>query len=537
MNKLIQPTDEQEKFLGANGNVVITAKPGSGKTFTIIEKIVEISETLLEFQGVIAISFTRKASQELELRYKRKNSTHNGHFFGTIDKFYISEIIIPFARLLTGKLSTLEIKSSFRDYPEYEDLRNIGSNMNNQKFVNLLIKSLKEGHIFLDICGETAFYILCNVPQCLLYLKARYTHIFIDEYQDCGEIQHKIFKMLVSEGIVGVAVGDMDQAIFAFTDRYSTYLLELINDNSFKHLELTLNHRCHASISDYSLAIMGVPKVPAKDMRVSKIKVAGSEKNIIQAIEQRLDKIKTKYNISKNSDIAILCRGTATAKSASEYLNVENKLFVDTPLDRVNATWAILFNNLLSSFYLYKVNEMTSIDFVSIYISEDLNYRNFLKGLEIVNEIFNLDEDKLKHNLSTFVKFAKLVFPEYEDSDIISLLHSILSNKDVLNNFKPATDNEINIMTLHKSKGLEFKCVFLLDLYKYIFPRENINQEDYTQDLNLYYVGVTRAIETCYIMQGSKRYRPRHYDYWNAEESPFLLLNNTINLRNNRVWK
>ncbi|KRF67560.1 hypothetical protein ASG99_14730 [Bacillus sp. Soil768D1] len=77
----------------------------------------------------------------------------------------------------------------------------------------LLEKSLLAGHIFLELCGETAFYILNRVPECLLYLKARYTHIFIDEYQDCGEIQHNIFLKLVDKGIVGTAVGDLNQAI------------------------------------------------------------------------------------------------------------------------------------------------------------------------------------------------------------------------------------------------------------------------------------------------------------------------------------
>ncbi|KRF67562.1 hypothetical protein ASG99_14740 [Bacillus sp. Soil768D1] len=72
--------------------------------------------------------------------------------------------------------------------------------------------------------------------------------------------------------------------------------------------------------------------------------------------------------------------------------------------------------------------------------------------------------------------------------------------------FKPATENEVSIMTLHKSKGLEFKCVFLLDLYRWILPPEGmrVTNEDCPQALNLLYVGVTRAIDACYIIKALK---------------------------------
>ncbi|MCY7540342.1 hypothetical protein [Bacillus pumilus] len=54
MNNVTKPTDEQMKIIKNNGNLVITAKPGSGKTYTIIEKINDISKNLLSYKGVIA---------------------------------------------------------------------------------------------------------------------------------------------------------------------------------------------------------------------------------------------------------------------------------------------------------------------------------------------------------------------------------------------------------------------------------------------------------------------------------------------------
>jgi len=56
------PTAEQKKAIDYPGSMVIIAKPGSGKTFVIAEKIRSILPVLPDYRGVIAISYTNKAS-------------------------------------------------------------------------------------------------------------------------------------------------------------------------------------------------------------------------------------------------------------------------------------------------------------------------------------------------------------------------------------------------------------------------------------------------------------------------------------------
>lgn len=542
MGSSIQPSGEQRIIIKEPGNLVITAKPGSGKTFTIVEKINLISQDLLDYQGVIAISFTRKASQELELRCKKKGIEGKNHFFGTIDKFYISEIIIPFSKILLGKIINLEVRDSIDDYPKYKQLKDLSGDAttDDKDLLNLLEQSLLDGHIFLEKCGETALYILNKVPECLIYLKARYTHIFIDEYQDCGAIQHDIFLKLVNKNIIGVAVGDLNQAIYAFSNRYSRFLFSLMSDKEFTHLEITHNHRCHKSISDYSLSLMNIPNInPSDDPRVFKVNVEGTDEAVINAIECNLQNLKQKYGLENNNDFAILCRGNVTAKRASAFLKTDNKLFVDTPLDRSNSSWGILFNDILSSFFSYKVGQTTILDCVKGYFNEEFENKKFERGLKLLNDIFSLDENQLANQISLLTKFAELAHPEHKDVKVVSDLKEILISQEKLKSFKPATKNQINIMTLHKSKGLEFKCVFLLDLYRWILPREGkqVTQEDLIQALNLFYVGITRAIEACYIMQGSHRYRPKEKDILPTMESPFLYINNTPSLRRDIIWK
>jgi len=531
MNNKI-PTEEQQQAITEEGNIVITAKPGSGKTYTIIEKIEILSEGLRDYQGVIAISFTRKSSQELSLRAKRKGIDIKQSFFGTIDSLYVSEIIVPFAKYLTRKLVTLEVCTSLNDYPIYKDLSTIKTGLD-KKNTALLLDSLSEGFIFLDIIGETALYIIEHVKECFEYLRAKYTHIFIDEYQDCGDIQHKIFMKLVENEIIGIAVGDLDQAIFAFNNRYSKYLSSLISNPNFKHFQLSVNHRCHKSISDYSLRLMGGKPNKVEDLRVFQINVDGCERDIMQAIDLKLPHIMKKYGVQSMNEVAILCRNNGTAEKCKEFLSTPSKLFADTKLDKLSAYWARLFCDFLQFYY---DNDSFKIDFVEKYLNNEYEPIKYQKVLRIVDKLFDTSEEDLIDKIDEIEKVATIIYPEYKNHEIIELMIEILKNKDLLEGFKPASVDEICIMTLHKSKGLEYKVVFLMDLYKWVYPFERGTEEDYNQSLNLHYVGITRAIEVCYIMQGNQRYRSKYHDYYNAEPSPFLYLNELSDYRMSAVW-
>lgn len=338
MPQIKEPTDEQQAIIADTGNIVVTAKPGSGKTFTIVEKIDEISRNLLDHQGVIAISFTRKASRELELRAKHRGIPKKQSFYGTIDSFYISQIIVPFAKHLTNKSVQLDVRANLTDYPEYLKLSEIKESMN-PRLEKLLITSLADGHIFLDLCGETALFILENVKEASDYLTSRYSHIFIDEYQDCGHIQHRIFSFLVEQGMIGIAVGDIDQAIYAFSNRYPKYLVALLTHPRFTPYEITKNHRCHKSISDYSLRLLGKDVSPSSERRVLKVSINGDESSIARKIGSVLEQIKATYQTEFNNQVAILCRNNSTAERVSSSLGLPHKISKDTELDKLNTYW------------------------------------------------------------------------------------------------------------------------------------------------------------------------------------------------------
>ncbi|EGP5718450.1 ATP-dependent helicase, partial [Enterococcus faecium] len=118
-----------------------------------------------------------------------------------------------------------------------------------------------------------------------------------------------------------------------------------------------------------------------------------------------------------------------------------------------------------------------------------------------------------------------------------SELYHVLQDINLLNTFKPAEKDEIQVMTYHKSKGLEFDVVFLMDCYKYILPKERQDRYDNLEaDENLHYVGLTRGKKAVYILIGTERYRVHRSDYISAIESIFLSRNGLAKLRRYEDW-
>lgn len=56
----------------------------------------------------------------------------------------------------------------------------------------------------------------------------------------------------------------------------------MIGQEDFKHIELSKNHRCHPSISEYSLCLFGASKQVPEEKRVFRVCVNGNEKILLR---------------------------------------------------------------------------------------------------------------------------------------------------------------------------------------------------------------------------------------------------------------
>ncbi len=527
------PTQEQQDILDEPGNCVVLARPGSGKTSTLANKMQTILPDLPQYKGVIAISYTNKASQELKKRCLSSGLERKGAFFGTIDSFFYTEIIIPFGSHLFGipqnQINTLKLEEIDQDQvicqkfllEQYDELA--------ITCFPWLSDLYQAGNVVLESFGFLALYIFRNSFACRRYLKARYSHIFIDEYQDCGDWQHALFLELVSLGLIGVAVGEPAQSIFAFADKNPKYLLELAKRDDFRPLPINKNHRCHPSIVNYSLRLLNPnsPVAETDNCRVVRKHIEGSEISIGRWLSRVIPLYVERCEVEKLSDIVILVKDAPrTGRLIHEHLSLPHKPISTSVLDNDSSRWGNLFGKILSWVFS---TEQTKHELIEEYLNYDDSIREIKKAMSLLKKIEAVaitNSQELKHSLPDFLSIAEVIFPGYASQDSVEKLVDVLGDENQLTAFIPPKPDEVQIMTLHKSKGLEFDIVFHLNLYEYILPQYN---GDYSQDLNLHYVGITRAKKACVLCTSTHRHTKNGRK--TAGSSEFLKLNGVEAMR------
>ena len=99
--------------------------------------------------------------------------------------------------------------------------------------------------------------------------------------------------------------------------------------------------------------------------------------------------------------------------------------------------------------------------------------------------------------------------------------------------FSPSNSDQINIMTSHKSKGLEFDVVFISHLYGWLVPAGN---EMTDQAKNLHYVSITRGKKACFLCYSTQRHRKSDNKVIPADPSPFLQDSILVSYRKKIKW-
>lgn len=119
---------------------------------------------------------------------------------------------------------------------------------------------------------------------------------------------------------------------------------------------------------------------------------------------------------------------------------------------------------------------------------------NIIKTLKleeyiIENNTSKTDQDDKIEALKTLKLFVK-------NNNLESFLNFVYSGIEN-DSKKKKKDKAVDLMTVHKSKGLERKIVFLIGVNKDKFP--SAREENILNEANVFYVGVTRAKNMFYI--------------------------------------
>lgn len=382
-----------------------------------------------------------------------------------------------------------EIKKYF-DYKESANFEMIKACAGKLKEAKISLNRTLNTLSFNDSTSLTHSLLRQNNITDFLYFRLdnKITHLLIDEFQDTSVLQYQIIKPLIDEIVAGAGqngigsffyVGDKKQSIYGFRGGVKELFDKLGSDyKQIKFDKLDINYRSlkllvnyvnfiftsrlnfQAQISQNRLEndanvseIFGVKEqAPFEifDDDHGYIRVMSCEESMIQSIVEQVDFLHK--NGANFDDIAVLCWQNKDADEIKNALNESripastqtNRLLFETP--KVMAVINYLkYLYLKDKIYLENVKSLVGFE-PKIF---KLN-KNLVENLKFVCEILkiNLDDE----NILLFFEVAS----RYEN--IFELIFSTDETKAF-----SRSENGVKIITVHKSKGLQYAHVILAD--------------------------------------------------------------------------
>lgn len=332
MDKL---TGEQLGFLKSEGKVVVLACPGSGKTFSVANKLLNYLDNWTDkHRGIAILSFTNVASEEI---YKKmvslninKSIIRYPHYIGTVDSFLNEFIMLRYGYLKTRDRSRPiialknEWKMPFKWRPECHrnkcvdnlDRLHIGldKQLYNGKTIvkcipnvedNLLpcqqykIKLHNNNIYFQSDVALFAYELLKEYPTIASAIVERFPIIILDEAQDTSEEQMAVFDLLAESGIKSMfLVGDPDQAIYEWRNANPESFIKKIESDSWKCIEFNSNFRSSQNICNATACFSSFLKGKKTNIAVGKSKNE-IQKPVILMIKDHEDDKAIKHFLNK----------------------------------------------------------------------------------------------------------------------------------------------------------------------------------------------------------------------------------------------
>ncbi len=268
-------TEEQRAAVEHCGNVVITACPGSGKTRTIIAKILKCVDEIRDTPRKIAcITYTNTAVYEIENRVSQnQGGVEEGICeVSTIHSFCQSNILTPyywktedykegftiltsdsdqFNEIATEIIEEFGLDNSSFTLDSFGGLhRNpdgspgTSGNVTTEAALAFWNRIKKDGLIDFGNIIYQSYLILSQNPSLVENLSCRFAYLLVDEFQDTTALQVEILKFISSENRTDFfLVGDREQSIFSFAGAQSGLMEEFAEFISAEKFPILGNFR------------------------------------------------------------------------------------------------------------------------------------------------------------------------------------------------------------------------------------------------------------------------------------------------------
>ena len=382
-------------------------------------------------------------------------------------------------------------------------------------------------------------------------ISEKYQYIMVDEYQDTNEIQLLLLKKLCRTHNNICVVGDDDQSIYGFRGANHKNILNFEKDFDAKVIKLETNYRSTNQILNAANSLISFNKM-RYDKKLRSAQGDGKEIELLSNYNEMAEaeaiakRIKNLIDRGVNpKEIAVLYRINALSRSIEDGLR----------------TYGITYK-LVGGMRFYEREEIKDlISYLRVFVNpnDDYSFKRIInkpkRGIGKTT-ILKLEEAKGSKSFLEFIKEDDLSFlskkaaktlkdlektieflsslpieelPEaiektlelstsYKDEDkrrnveeFYGMMHERkdLNLREFLNELSlesdqdKITDEMINVMTIHASKGLEFEHLFVIGMEEGFFP---LNEADIEEERRLAYVAITRAKKELTLSYVESRY-------------------------------
>ncbi|CAN5191505.1 ATP-dependent DNA helicase UvrD2 [soil metagenome] len=534
---------EQLRAFGVDGDCVVVAPPGSGKTRLLVTRMASDLDRVEAPRGVACITLTNSAALEIHDRFDQLSSDSRSNLFiGTVHAFALTRIVRPFA-VAVGQpaLATAGIASARQTSELWKlalDDANIRSDAQSllwttvRRYRNAMATEEEWNGLGRDpIAARDAYFARLEEANLLDFgrivehaasmvenqapvrkaLRATFKRIYVDEYQDLAPALDRIIRALCfhpsEEGALVFAVGDADQAIYGWTGTDSRLLRELAALPSVTAIPLTINYRNGEHILALSRRLFPEAGVVATASRSGGTVIAERIQGGI--VGQAAFAARSITDLADQGapfhEIAVLGSTNAIAVEVATQLELDgtpawvkiNEEW-ETPLtigiERL-ATWVghgrdssgFKINTLAAE--LRRMVPGVNDAFSGRLIASALGARPDSAAVELVDDVLSLltagrnaqDVDALHEEVSAFMT-------ELRSGSLAGLSVAELGARRVFG-------ERVHVTTLSSSKGLEFDHVFIVGLEDGRIPffTSFDSPKEMEEERNKFYVAMTRA--------------------------------------------
>ena len=513
-------------------SLALTAGPGAGKT----EMLAQRADFLLSTgtcrypKRILAISFKVDASSNLKERVKRRCGSELATRFDSYTfHAFAKRIIDRFRPVLTGEYA-LDV---------------------NYKIVERKVKPSRQEIEFADLVPR-AIEILRKSAMARNAIRQTYCDVFLDEFQDCTNLQYELLKLAFQGTSIRLtAVGDTKQKIMGWAGAMDGIFQAFVADFAAEPLNMYRNFRSKPRLLRLQneiirkldpTSVMPDEQLAGDEGEVFAWRFGDSHKEadyLADLIEgwiraEQLPPAEIAVLIRNQLDLyanhlmaALEARGIPFRNEQQmQDITVEPaaRLIVDYLSclygQREPKAWIRLMNQLIP-FADEEIQSNARKDLDRLVKQQ----RKEIAIAELVDEPFSGWWEFVRAFLKQIsIETLVSLSPDYESHDRLKeIVRDTKARIEELLKLEPdlpkalerfSDDQAVRILTIHKSKGLEFDSVVIMAVENEIFFG------DQGENRCAYFVGVSRAKKRLILTHADQRERPAgHTRRWDVQRT------------------